>query len=577
LTAFFGGSDQLGSPGDFLSVGDEMRSKAFTELLRGSSSLSRLNQTKKKKILDEMETNPTRASLRLLFTEEYRGWLDIPFIPIKWAVAAVTALPEFIIKNIGAVPSYLLNVARNKKAPMIGRIGAGLLGAVLWPVGQLCFIAGNTLGYARRTVNAACNLVVSAMAFWDRGKVYPSIKNCVKSLVKNAVLFAVNGAAIVGGIFTAGIVAPLIPAGIAAITSLSPIVSAAAWAGVGVALAGAASAVSAVVQGVTGFFSKTFTSFFKIQTKKVATNSAAVAPLPDSKTASHSTRDTENTNSPVVIPSASTRASVVARLRESAANTPDSGPVLSVHVSTVNSQKKQDEQVKKDEQTKHVNATNARNGDDPGFTRLFQGLSNLYLVSKAEESELKSKFDNLIVSIRSIEMKATAANQYGSTKVVYGTSPEDEKKCEAFYKDMVDIAVKKLLDENKKIKPEILQEFGLQDTSHAALANNNISNIIVSFVKTLFQNMLRQEITDPLSHQSSCSEMSMEIMGNNNAVIRYVEGAAAKNRVLNIEGVGYLGKEKFRLLVEDALKGDVLKKDDADPTPVSVASPSRRT
>jgi hypothetical protein len=326
-----------------LPVGVEMVIQANQEFLLGGSSESILAKRKERMLQsylelgyslddDPLPTNAMSIFWNTFFKPEYRGKADIFPSFIKMPVIAVTVPLEFLLKNIGAVFLLPLSIIREKESPPQWLYPLAPLG---WLISQPFLFLANTLGYARRTVNAVCNLISSATALvgdgwgWVRDKFlkqapaeldynnrYPGFATSIKSLIKNGVKLAVNTAIIGVAVFTAGLLPPeitaIVPKAIsAAISSASSWVSAtlipsatgwaaAAWAGIGVAAAAASQGLShgwnKVTDGCALLWDKMAGS-----TKKLSTVSPALRSVSENEPGSRSF------SSPTIVPPGNSR------------------------------------------------------------------------------------------------------------------------------------------------------------------------------------------------------------------------------------------------------------------------------
>jgi hypothetical protein len=281
-----------------LSVGAEMVLNAYSELLAGDESIllqeaykkglyHNLALAKEEAEKEEAFNQPFSAFWKIFFKAEYRGKADILSSLVKMPVALVTVPLEFLFKSIGAAFLRPLSFIRENKSPTRWLYPAAALG---WVIGQPFFLIGNTFAYARRTVNAICNVVSSATALmgdrlgwvrdkilkrtpkkFDYGKTYPGFASSIGSAVKNGVLLAVNSAVIGASLFTAGILPPIITS-VVPTAVLTAISSATSWISTSVAplAAGLAATTWAALSASVAVASQAITSGFSQAYKKIS-------------------------------------------------------------------------------------------------------------------------------------------------------------------------------------------------------------------------------------------------------------------------------------------------------------------
>jgi len=121
-----------------------------------------------------------------------RGYEDFPQLFMLSVITPLTVLPELFSKVLGATCTQPFRYtwvgffSTKDRGKQFGFVILGLFTLPLWALVQGLFVCGNTLGYARRSLDALFNMISILLAFcFGHQEKYPAFWGCVRVLTIN--------------------------------------------------------------------------------------------------------------------------------------------------------------------------------------------------------------------------------------------------------------------------------------------------------------------------------------------------------------------------------------------------------
>jgi hypothetical protein len=151
--------------------------------------------------------------------EDFLQLANVPFSAITGTCETLCKIAAALITpSVAPYWRHLISKKQKDKTTRVYWLLLLLLTLPLWPIGQSLFFVGNAFGYARRIVDASCNIVSSSLAaLFDLSRtnkrydvIYPPIFPSIRILLKNELLFIPAELVLASALFPAGEVATFI-------------------------------------------------------------------------------------------------------------------------------------------------------------------------------------------------------------------------------------------------------------------------------------------------------------------------------------------------------------------------------